>query len=106
MRFYTRIVIPLIVFLVIFIIAVIFYHNVEGWNYIDSAYFSTATITTIGYGDITPQTDIGKIFTMIFAFSGIGLAFYFFTLVGRYFAIHAFDKIHGGRINKGIIRAK
>jgi len=106
MRFYARIVIPLIVFLIIFLIAITFYHNIEGWRYLDSAYFCTATVTTIGYGDITPQTDAGKIFTIVFAFMGIGIAFYFFTLVGRYFAIKAADKINGGRINKGIIKVK
>lgn len=51
----------------------IFYHYVESLRWIDSFYFSTITLTTIGYGDIAPQTDIGKLFTMFYAVLGIGI---------------------------------
>ncbi|MBI5733234.1 two pore domain potassium channel family protein [Candidatus Jorgensenbacteria bacterium] len=50
-----------------------FYHNIEGWSWIDSLYFCVITLTTIGYGDFTPQTDVGKIFTIVYVFMGLGL---------------------------------
>ena len=50
--------------LVFLIIGTAFYHKFEGWRYLDALYFSSYTITTVGYGDITPKTDIGKIFTI------------------------------------------
>ena len=34
-------------------------------------WFSFVSVTTIGYGDVTPQTTIGKIMACIFAFGGI-----------------------------------
>jgi len=74
----------IIIFIVLLIGGVYFYSNIEGWRYIDSAYFTVATVTTVGYGDIVPVTDIGKIFTMFFSFLGIGMTLYFFTLFGRY----------------------
>jgi len=43
-----------------------FYHFFEGWRYLDALYFSTATMTTVGYGDITPVTDNGKLFTIFY----------------------------------------
>ena len=52
------------------------YHNVEGWGYLDSTYFMVITATTIGYGDFTPQTDIGKITTIFYSFIGIAFMFY------------------------------
>lgn len=55
----------------------VFYHNIEGLRWLDALYFSFCTLTTIGYGDIVPKTDIGKIFTMIYALGGIGLFFAF-----------------------------
>ena len=41
-------------------------HFVEGWSWLDSLYFSVITLTTIGYGDFSPQTDLGKIFTLLY----------------------------------------
>lgn len=32
----------------------------EGWNWIDSIYYSFMTATTIGFGDLCPQTSAGK----------------------------------------------
>jgi voltage-gated potassium channel Kch len=58
--------------LVIIAIGITFYHNVEGLRLVDAIYFTTMTLTTVGYGDFVPQTDIGKIFTSVYAFLGIG----------------------------------
>lgn len=57
----------------VLIIGALFYNQVEGLRWIDAFYFSTMTLTTIGYGDITPQTDAGKLFTMFYAVMGIGI---------------------------------
>ncbi len=39
----------------------------------DAFYWSLVTISTVGYGDITPQTHEGRIITMIIILSGVGL---------------------------------
>ena len=49
------------------------YHSIEGWTWLDSLYFSVITLTTIGFGDLAPATDIGKIFTIIYVFIGLGI---------------------------------
>jgi voltage-gated potassium channel Kch len=50
-----------------------FYARVEKWSILDSLYFSVITLTTVGYGDFSPQTSAGKIFTMIYVLIGLGL---------------------------------
>jgi len=54
-------------------IGTVFYHNAEGWRYIDAFYFSVTTLTTVGYGDLVPITDIGKLFTSFYILTGVGI---------------------------------
>ena len=61
------------------------YHYLEGWNYIDSFYFSVVTLTTIGYGDFTPQTDGGKLFTVLYIIIGIGMILSFINTIQHHY---------------------
>lgn len=64
-----------ILFITLNVIAIgsIFYHLIEGWRWLDAIYFSVISLATVGYGDFTPRTDAGKIFTMFYLFIGIGI---------------------------------
>lgn len=42
-------------------------------TYIDAIYWCITTITTVGYGDISPVTDLQKILTMIAMFLGVAV---------------------------------
>lgn len=44
----------------------------------NSLYFSVITLTTIGYGDFSPQTDLGKMFTLVYIVIGVALILGFF----------------------------
>ncbi len=59
----------------------IFYHFVEKWDWLDSVYFCVVTLTTIGYGDLTPKTDIGKLFTIFYILIGVGVLAAFVNLI-------------------------
>ncbi|PIE09089.1 MAG: transporter [Rhodobacterales bacterium] len=50
-----------------------FYHAVEGWSWVDAAYFSTMVATTVGLGDFAPTTPLSKVFTIIYAVTSIGV---------------------------------
>jgi voltage-gated potassium channel len=41
-------------------------------TYIKAIYFVITTLSTVGYGDITPNTDLGRIFTMSTMVVGVG----------------------------------
>lgn len=47
--------------------------KLEKLGFLDSLYFSVVSLTTVGYGDITPETSLGKIFVMIYLIVGIGI---------------------------------
>ncbi|MBT8327779.1 MAG: potassium channel family protein [Bacteroidia bacterium] len=57
------------------------YHFLEGWDWIDSVYFSVITLSTIGYGDFSPQTPEGKLFTIFYILIGIGIILSFINAV-------------------------
>lgn len=66
-------------FAIIFIYAgVIFqveqiYHAQTFRSFFDAAYFAVVTMTTVGYGDITPVSEAGRLFTMLMILTGIAL---------------------------------
>jgi|ERR671924_929625 hypothetical protein len=51
----------------------VFYWIFEDLGLLDALFLSVTTLTTIGYGDPTPATAAGKIFTCVFAIFGIGI---------------------------------
>jgi len=45
----------------------------EGWPLLDAAFFAVVTISTVGYGELVPQTVLGKLFTMFYILVGLGV---------------------------------
>src|SRR6266478_9839196 len=52
---------------------------IEGWSLLDSLYVSAQTVTTVGYGDLTPTTKNGRIFSTLFMLAGVGVVLYALT---------------------------
>jgi len=46
---------------------------IEGWNYLDGAYFTWASLTTIGFGDFHPVTAAGSEFWLIYTYVAVCL---------------------------------
>ena len=72
----------------------LFYWQIEGWSPLDAFYFCAITLTTIGYGDLSPQTDAGTLFTVFYLFTGIGLIVAFLNAVART-ALEQRNEVHG-----------
>ena len=56
-----------------------FYSIVEGLRIVDALYLSVVTLTTVGYGDLAPKTDAGKLFAVVYVLVGIGILLAFVT---------------------------
>ena len=46
------------------------FFTIEGMSAVNSFYFTTVLLTTVGYGDITPVTSAGKLFATIYVLVG------------------------------------
>ncbi len=62
--------------LIIIIAGTLGYHLIEGWSFLESLYTTVQTISTVGYGDYTPQTGKGKLFTIVLIIFGVGTMLY------------------------------
>jgi voltage-gated potassium channel len=72
----------------------LFYRGAEGWSAVDALYFSVITLTTIGFGDLTPTSDGAKLFTVVYTLLGIGVVASFVTSLAI-FARNDWEKRYG-----------
>jgi hypothetical protein len=70
---------PLLLVASLLVVGTAFFMAVEGWGVVDAVYFSTMSLATVGYGDVVPETDAGKLFTVVYVLCGIGILVAFFT---------------------------
>jgi voltage-gated potassium channel len=68
----TRLKVFLIIFFALIVTGTFGFMLIEKKSLIDSAYFVVVTMATVGYGDVHPITQPGKIFTIILVITGVG----------------------------------
>jgi len=69
---------------VILLSGTMFYSSVEGFSHLDAFYFSVVTLTTVGDANLAPVTDFGKVFTVLYLFTGIGIIFGFIRIIANH----------------------
>ena len=74
-RLWAALIIPFLLLLV----GTVGYKWIEGtpWTYFDGFYFTAITLTTIGYGELYPLSQAGRVFTVFLAYGGIFTLTYF-----------------------------
>lgn len=75
----------LLVFVLILItVGSLFFSHFEHWSWFNSLYYSVITLTTVGFGDFTPQTVAGKTFTIFYIIFGIGIIFGLINIIAKH----------------------
>jgi voltage-gated potassium channel len=71
------------------------YMLIENWSLVDSLYMTVITISTVGYGEVHPLSNAGRIFSAVLIVCGVGIAFYTFTNLIDYFVRGHITNIFG-----------
>jgi voltage-gated potassium channel len=60
------------------------YIAIEHMSALDALYMTIITISTVGYEEVKPLDEGGRIFTMVLIVTGVGGAFYIFATVTQF----------------------
>ncbi|MDP4239971.1 MAG: NAD-binding protein [Bacteroidota bacterium] len=85
--------VPLLAILGIIIVGFLGYMVIEGLSPLQALYLLVVTLTTIGYGDIVPVTEPGKIFTICIIISGFTVGLYAVGKISTFFVEGELSKI-------------
>lgn len=58
-------------FVAYLLLGALVYSHIEGWDYLDAVYWADVTMLTVGLGDYSPATDLGRGLLFPFAIGGI-----------------------------------
>ncbi|MFN8540191.1 MAG: potassium channel family protein [Thermomicrobiales bacterium] len=98
---------PLLLLLLSMLFGTLGYMIIEGWSLGDSAYMMIITLATIGYGEVRPLSDIGRVFTSILILVGVAVLSYAFTTVmGTFFEGHLTRQWERRRMEKRVQQRK
>ena len=92
-----------ILILIIVPIGIAGYMTFEGKTLFEAIYLTIITLTTIGYGDVVPKTEIGRVFTLGLVFAGLGaLAFFLSSSFALLFSPEAMTRRRNFRLRQKI----
>jgi voltage-gated potassium channel len=85
----------------LFVVGTLGYMTIEGWNAFDSFYMTTITVGTVGFGEVHPLSQNGRMFTIFLIVAGVGaLGFAFSQLVEFVFEGRIQEILEGRRMGR------
>jgi len=85
LKIFSKLFIPLGLLVATTIFGIIGFSIIEHYTFLESLYITIITISTVGYGEIRPLSDAGRIFTIILILLNLGIVSYFIALISRFF---------------------
>ena len=78
--------VALLAFMYLLVGGLVYSQTEPGWSSVDAVYFSVVTMSTVGYGDLSPTSSLGKLVTMFSTLMGIIFVAMPLTIVGDNFS--------------------
>jgi voltage-gated potassium channel len=87
-------------FLIALFVFALGYSLIEGIGFFDAIYWAVTTSSTVGYGDISPVTVTGKIFTMLVMVTGVGILGYLISNISSHLMEMNMNSLMGLGVSK------
>lgn len=89
---FTKVYVSLAVFAIILLSGMIGYMVIEDYRAIDAIYMTVITVATVGFSEVKPLSDAGRMFTVFLILANIGTFTYFITQISSYFLDGEFSR--------------
>lgn len=93
----SRLIFSIALLAVIFAIGTLWYDLVEGFGALDALYQAVTTLSTVGFDEVKPLDTSGRIFTIVFILTGIGVMFYVAGSIVEELVVGGLAEALGGR---------
>lgn len=91
-RHFSRIYTPLALLLLIVCTGIFGYIIIEGYSFLNAFYMTVITVATVGFEEVHPLSDTGKLFTAFLIITSFGTFAYAVTSISKYMLDGEFNK--------------
>ncbi|MDW5596262.1 potassium channel family protein [Conexibacter stalactiti] len=74
----------------------LFYWRFEDWTIVEALYFSVVTLTTVGFGDLSPTSAGTQLFTVVYILTGLGVLVALLSSVAEQYLSQRAEGRHAG----------
>ncbi len=84
LKSYYRFYVPLLILLIVWVIGTIGYMLIEHYTLLDAFYMTVITVSTVGYSEIAPLSDNGKLYTAFLIITSFGTFAYAISSITKF----------------------
>ncbi|MBK7311796.1 MAG: potassium channel protein [Sphingobacteriaceae bacterium] len=92
-RPFAQFVLPFLVMWVLIVIGTVGYILIENYRFLDAFYMTIITVATVGYGEVAPLSDAGRIFTSFLIITSFGTFAYAVSAITRFVVDGEFNNL-------------
>lgn len=90
---YFRFALPILILTALLFLGTLGYMIIESYNFLDAVYMTVITIATVGYQEVRPLTESGKIFTLFLIITSFGTFAYAVSSITRFVVDGEFNRL-------------
>ncbi len=94
LKLFSRLILPTGMLVLIILFGTVGYMIVESFGFLEALYMTVITISTVGFAEVKPLSESGRLFTIFLILVNLGLFTYFVTLLTRFFSDGEFTKVY------------